>query len=460
MRAPESRIKEAILHPENEIRTSAVKYFAGQPGHDQSVMPLVIEAVEKYSRDEAFSILRAADELPQTEAAVRWLTGELSADWDLEEVWQDNYCMAVALVLCQADPGLLEAGFGELPCFPEEIRPWLDERIEMASWDWETGWAALEDLCKEARQRDTFVRADLRRGMRIIESLARHPAGADAVLPRLHARRSGRYSELGNWMEGFVIELAGKMRIEAAAPILVERLHEDDWDVSDSCIKALEDINGDRVVEIIAGQWHRGHSGFRLSAANVLEAIHTDLKVRKCLEFLAAEEDAEVANFLANSLLASFAEEAVEPVRALVEGEWDDLSPDDQDLRCRLVIAATVLGVTLPEYGAWFDYAVETNWGWGDFEPARMRVNFSREAEEEWDEDFDEDESDDEWEDEYDELPHVAKYEEGEVYAPPGVLKPFRREHPPIGRNDPCPCGSGKKYKKCCLKKEKDEPLL
>ena len=23
-----------------------------------------------------------------------------------------------------------------------------------------------------------------------------------------------------------------------------------------------------------------------------------------------------------------------------------------------------------------------------------------------------------------------------------------------IGRNDPCPCGSGKKYKKCCLDKK------
>ena len=23
-----------------------------------------------------------------------------------------------------------------------------------------------------------------------------------------------------------------------------------------------------------------------------------------------------------------------------------------------------------------------------------------------------------------------------------------------IGRNDPCPCGSGKKYKKCCLRKD------
>lgn len=24
-----------------------------------------------------------------------------------------------------------------------------------------------------------------------------------------------------------------------------------------------------------------------------------------------------------------------------------------------------------------------------------------------------------------------------------------------VGRNDPCPCGSGKKYKQCCLAKKK-----
>jgi len=27
---------------------------------------------------------------------------------------------------------------------------------------------------------------------------------------------------------------------------------------------------------------------------------------------------------------------------------------------------------------------------------------------------------------------------------------PFQREGSKVGRNDPCPCGSGKKYKKCC----------
>jgi SEC-C motif-containing protein len=27
---------------------------------------------------------------------------------------------------------------------------------------------------------------------------------------------------------------------------------------------------------------------------------------------------------------------------------------------------------------------------------------------------------------------------------------PYRRTEPKTGRNDPCPCGSGKKFKKCC----------
>ena len=30
--------------------------------------------------------------------------------------------------------------------------------------------------------------------------------------------------------------------------------------------------------------------------------------------------------------------------------------------------------------------------------------------------------------------------------------EPWHREEPKVGRNDPCPCGSGKKYKKCCGK--------
>jgi uncharacterized protein YecA (UPF0149 family) len=42
-----------------------------------------------------------------------------------------------------------------------------------------------------------------------------------------------------------------------------------------------------------------------------------------------------------------------------------------------------------------------------------------------------------------------------EIPEPPEHV-PFRRESPKIGRNDPCPCGSGKKYKKCCGCKRDD----
>lgn len=37
---------------------------------------------------------------------------------------------------------------------------------------------------------------------------------------------------------------------------------------------------------------------------------------------------------------------------------------------------------------------------------------------------------------------------DGKIIGP----KPFVRTTPKVGPNDPCPCGSGKKYKKCCGK--------
>ena len=50
----------------------------------------------------------------------------------------------------------------------------------------------------------------------------------------------------------------------------------------------------------------------------------------------------------------------------------------------------------------------------------------------------------------------VAQEQAGEAApeeAPPAAV-PIRHAGPKIGRNDPCPCGSGKKYKKCCGKND------
>jgi len=47
---------------------------------------------------------------------------------------------------------------------------------------------------------------------------------------------------------------------------------------------------------------------------------------------------------------------------------------------------------------------------------------------------------------------HFVRGEQGQWTYRDGVYAQgtVRREAPKVGRNDPCPCGSGKKFKKCC----------
>lgn len=49
------------------------------------------------------------------------------------------------------------------------------------------------------------------------------------------------------------------------------------------------------------------------------------------------------------------------------------------------------------------------------------------------------------------EISRFAKFEDRWYYVDGDLPKPETRRVPDkIGRNEPCPCGSGKKYKKCC----------
>jgi preprotein translocase subunit SecA len=46
----------------------------------------------------------------------------------------------------------------------------------------------------------------------------------------------------------------------------------------------------------------------------------------------------------------------------------------------------------------------------------------------------------------------MAERQRAAAQAPQGEVKvkQIKLEQPKVGRNEPCPCGSGKKYKKCC----------
>jgi preprotein translocase subunit SecA len=49
----------------------------------------------------------------------------------------------------------------------------------------------------------------------------------------------------------------------------------------------------------------------------------------------------------------------------------------------------------------------------------------------------------------------MAEKQRAAAQAPQGVdqkVRQIKLDMPKVGRNDSCPCGSGKKYKKCCGK--------
>jgi peptide deformylase len=49
-------------------------------------------------------------------------------------------------------------------------------------------------------------------------------------------------------------------------------------------------------------------------------------------------------------------------------------------------------------------------------------------------------------------IQHELAHFEGKLITDdPVEAAPIKNETKKVGRNDPCPCGSGKKYKKCCL---------
>jgi len=47
-------------------------------------------------------------------------------------------------------------------------------------------------------------------------------------------------------------------------------------------------------------------------------------------------------------------------------------------------------------------------------------------------------------------LPERKKRSMNLSHGDDSAIATFKRKEKKIGRNDPCPCGSGKKYKKCC----------
>ena len=148
MRLSEDKIKAAILDADLEIRLRATKFFAKSYSTDLTVMPLVIQAVETFGRQDAYSLIGRSRYLPQTAETISWIIDELNNE---QSDQYENYTYNLWMALLRADPALLllrESDILESRNFPPEPRVPFSERLQMLSWDEATCWQKLEDFCE------------------------------------------------------------------------------------------------------------------------------------------------------------------------------------------------------------------------------------------------------------------------------------------------------------------------
>ena len=429
-------IKQAILHPHPDVRRLAAHYFSRSFSSDTSVMPLIIEAVEKYGRENSVHLVGEGDRLPQTEPTIEWCLNELSRDFDENDEALWDYRIAVARVVVHSELSLTlkrELEIMEVLDFASDFKTGFSERVSLLAKDSETIWRELEDFCEQEKETPYLSEMDMPHANRLVEALGRGGATIEQrVLSMLDENLENSDNVVRSLIQGFVIRLAGELRLKARVPVLVDLLKQDDEWFNEECERALTRIGGDDVVRLVSHEFLNAEWHFRLYGATVLEHTHSELAVAKCLELFELEEDETIKIQLGQALMTQFATEAIEPVRQFILRST--LDPEILDLRENLAAASTVLSMDFPEREKW-----KTDQQTSRQQRQKLfaeKYGLPSQVVDAWNDvdDLDEDysESDD----------HII------------------RATPKIGRNDPCPCGSGKKYKKCCLNKINGDPKL
>lgn len=454
MRLSEGKIKAAILHPDLEVRDTAIRYFYNSTSPDHTLMPLAIQAIERYGRTRAFSFTHYLNLLPQTEQTIGWVIAELQRDLEGRPEEQYFYYLNLSRLLCHADIRPVTPHAPEIfhtPHFDTNEQLAFRERLQMFEWSAAQCWQALQQYCEANRDKDNIEEFDLGHALRIVEALARQPHEYQGQIMSLLSEPVHDFRhDARKWLQPLMAKLAGHIRLQAAIPPLVGNLGHPYSFLADQCMFALAKIGSEEVVAAVCDHFRGASRDFRLWASDLLCKIHLDVTVQRVLALLPGETDLAIRINLCEALLDHFSFKGVEPARQLIKQH--ELTPDLRRLRSSLIAVCKVIGSRFPEFDVWQEEAKRE----AQEERAKMqeiqklafeaggdlgllvRKLKAQLAQEQLDRN---------------KLGAEVAGKERLLASKPSP-RPLPRSTKPsrIGRNDLCPCGSGKKFKHCCMR--------
>lgn len=423
------KLRKFILNMDGNVRREAGCYFYEGHIQDPQILPLTLQSCQRYGFDECALLLFYAH---------RQLVDDFTAAKLLEilrETDDENIQMHLTHLLNNASISFLEKNIDVMPSQISE-QQWAiaRNRLTFNSFSVTQLWQALNEYSEKCINQ----KIDASYYKPLISLLAHHDYP-----------EAGRMCELieedhvqGQWLELFLIQLAAARKTEQAIPIINKKLAEDDFYLSDACSKALAEIGTEAVVNTLKEGCKSSSWGYQISASDILGRIKLPQSEKAIIELLENNKNTLPHDIYCNlcfSLCDLFSNKAFHYGKEII----DDIEAIQIDsMRERLITLSMVFGTPLsPETRKQWERKItlETQRRREHMRknhPGLYRIGnllrnyFGANGE------FDEVNS----------LDENISYDRSieSIGAKPAKLK--------IGRNEPCYCGSGKKYKKCCGK--------
>lgn len=392
-------------------------------------------AVDALGFAAAGHLLRDLGELPDTDATLARFFDELRKGLPAK-VWFPLCQRLTALPFATLERHIGDVRDASHLLTPGDVRH-AEDRLALANLPPDVLWKkllahAVECDGKHAGGQDSLL------VFRLTEALARHPEfAAPRALKILHDE------SIEDWREIFASELAGALRCRDAIGLLIAKLRIDTDYMIEQARAALVRIGDSSIPALIASTWEKEEWHFRNYAHGAIASFRTRENTDILRGLVALEEDESLQIFMAVSLLEMLPDDAetLGFVRKLVLPFAGNTPVEDVDLLIATV--ATMAEWDFPERAEWRTRAIA--------EEKRFRIFLDREEKP-------------------DEairtgmitgltFREASKLAFGPDYRDPdewedsdAPVLPFIRESPKVGRNDPCLCNSGKKFKKCCGK--------
>lgn len=303
----------------------------------------------------------------------------------------------------------------------------VEQRLEIHALSAETCWNELLAHCEAVASVESFRDANIPKCEiymeRIVEDREFSQSRQQDIRDLL-ANTTSRPNDASEWLVGLLVMLAGKLQLTDTIAHLYGH-YEVDWDwYNEEITQALIQIGTAEVHRYVAERYGEAPWYVRNYAHTVFENVYSESVLSHVSSLLEQEQEGFLRGCLGVAAASHFDERGVEVARSVFLEDPDD--PERQAIVERLVAHAYLSELDLPERAQW-ERQIHEDWKGFQQRQKTLSSRLSRIQ------------------------PLTSSATATRVL--PIAANRIDQSHPKVGRNSLCPCGSGKKYKKCCLRK-------